>query len=156
MFGLGATLYQAAAGSWPRAEATTGWPARGRPAAAIGRPRRCPAISRRRSIARSRSSRRIAPTARELAEMLAGTGSPPGLVARPAIVPTPVRPPVRWKPWAIGAGIIGLLVVLALATGDGCRGPRVLRRPAGVALATRVPDVRSRPGRSASRRSRRR
>ena len=133
VFGLGATLYQAAAGSWPRAEATMG----GLLAAVAPLRTLAPhlpadlAAAIDRAVAIEPVDR---PTAADLAELLAGTASTPGVVVTPVVPAPPIRPPIRWKPWGVGAGIIGLLVVIALATGDGkSRTATTLTTPASVA-----------------------
>ena len=111
VYALGATLYEAVAGKWPRIAAS------GALLAPVPPLRdHAPHVSRAvaaaidRAVAFDASAR---PTAAELAELLAHAAS-----ADPLAHPPAAR--VRWKPWAIGAAL--LLVVAIVAEGrDGAR-----------------------------------
>jgi len=131
IYGLGATLYEAAAGRWPRLDATSG--ALFAPVASLrDHAPTLPAdviavIDRAVSIEPG-----ARPTAAELADALAGATSTPGLAA-PAepVTPTsamslpgaaPLVTPRRWRPWAIaGAALAVLIVIIAAARSQ--RGP---------------------------------
>ncbi len=147
VFGLGASLYQAAAGTWPRLEATTGGllaPVPPLSGFAPGLPEEIAAIIDR-AVAVDAADR---PTASDLADALAGASSVPGATPIPGSLPTtpqpaasmlraaspvlgesslpgasiigiPPHPPARWQPWAIGAGALVLVAVLAAK----CSGP---------------------------------
>jgi hypothetical protein len=123
VYGLGATLYEAAAGRWPRVEAKGALLAPVPPlhelapqvpfgvAAAIDR-----------AVAFEAAQR---PSAAEFAELLAhpGDSQPIALHASGpmprAATPVPAGAPLRWKPWAIGAGALLLLILLATRGGGG-------------------------------------
>ncbi len=107
VYGLGATLYQAAAGNWPRLDAA--------PSGALFPPipplasvapevpaEMAAAIDR--AIAADPGAR---PSASDLADALAGASSTPG--AYP--VPAPAHA-VRWKPWAIGGALVLVTILL--------------------------------------------
>ncbi len=122
IYGLGATLYEAAAGRWPRAEATTG---------ALLAP--VPSILTLvaslpfeiadvidRAVAVEPESR---PTAIELADALAGATSNPGATPIPGTLTVPGYPsgpvpgvaakPIPWKPIAIAVGVVLLIGTVA-------------------------------------------
>ncbi len=118
VFGLGASLYQAAAGTWPRLEGTTGGLLAPIPPIASvvpGLPEDIAAIIDR-AVAIDSAHR---PTANDLADALAGSTSSPGatpahgasLIGLPPVAPA--RAQVRWQPWALGAGALVLVAVLA-------------------------------------------
>lgn len=112
VYGLGATLYQAAAGRWPRLDASTGAlipPVPPLGELAPGLPPDLAAIIDR-AIAVEPGVR---PTAAELADALAGAGSVPGVTA---VVPPVTR--IRWQPWAV-AGAIGVMLAIVVATSGG-------------------------------------
>jgi serine/threonine-protein kinase len=110
VYGLGATLYQAAAGRWPRIDdAPSGMlipPVAPLASIAPGVPAEL-AAAIDRAIAIDPGAR---PTAADFADALAGAASTPG--AHP---PRAVRAPMRWQPWAIGGAV--LVVTIALVTG---------------------------------------
>ena len=146
VFGLGASLYQAAAGTWPRLDATTGGLLAPVPPIAGLVPELPEEIAAiiDRAVAIDAADR---PTASDLADALAGASSTPGATPIPGPLPGPpmVRAaspmlgesslpgasiiglppvstphaPVRWQPWAIGAA--ALVVIGALAAR--CSGP---------------------------------
>jgi len=119
VFGLGACLYQAAAGTWPRLDATTSGLLAPLPpiASLVPLPEDLAAIIDR-AVAIEAAHR---PSATELADALAGASSIPGAtaVSLPSPLAAPPHPPVRWQPWAIGGA--ALLVVGVLAAR--CSGP---------------------------------
>ncbi len=158
VYGLGATLYEAAAGRWPRTEATSGallapLPALGELAPAL--PPEIAAVIDR-AVAIEPDHR---PSAAELADALAGATSHPGLAAAaPAAVPAapPVTPPmasvtpatlvtpvapagaVRWKPWAVGAAVIFAIALIARTHGGSPPGGPI--PPIGATVADPRPD----------------
>ena len=108
VFGLGATLYLGAAGRWPRGEATSG---------ALLAP-----VPSLRELAPDLPDDLIAaidravalepehrPSASELAEALAGLAphAPP--------IAAPGRGVARWKPWALGAGLLVVAIAIVAA-----------------------------------------
>ncbi|CAN5875583.1 hypothetical protein BH11MYX3_BH11MYX3_35170 [soil metagenome] len=111
VYGLGATLYQAAAGTWPRLDAA--------PSGAL-----FPTIPPLASIApevpaemAAAIDRAVAadpgarPSAADLADALAGASSTPG--AHPIAAPARA---LRWQPWALGGGLVLLTIILFAAT----------------------------------------
>ncbi len=117
IYGLGATLYEAASGTWPRLEAKGALlapvpPLRQR--APHIAPHVADAIDRAVSLEADQR-----PTASALAELLAGaaTHAAPPVVAAEPIAHVAARGPLRWKPWAIACAI-----VLALVVGVAMRG----------------------------------
>ncbi len=150
VFGLGACLYQAAAGTWPRLEATTGGLLAPIPPLAGLVPTLPVEIAAiiDRAVAIEAAER---PTASDLADALAGATSVPGAASNPHAAPLhggasipgaaslhggasipgaaslhgmsavalppagTVAPhvPVRWQPWAIGAGALLFVAILA-------------------------------------------
>jgi serine/threonine protein kinase len=100
VYGLGATLYEAAAGRWPRLEAKGALLAPVPPLRTLApalSPHVCDAIDR--AVALDHGKR---PTAAELAELLARKHD--GVPA-----------PLRWKPYAIGlAALVAIAVVVSL------------------------------------------
>jgi len=136
VYGLGAALYEAAAGRWPRLDDTSGALLAPLPPLGPLAPALPPDIAAviDRAVAIEPAQR---PTAAELAEALASTAAHAArVIALPsvaAIAPPPVAaiaPPTvaaiapRWKPWAI-AGAVALATVL-LATLRGFSTPRAI------------------------------
>jgi eukaryotic-like serine/threonine-protein kinase len=160
IYGLGATLYQGAAGSWPRADATTGALLAPVPSlktlaphlpddlietidrAVAVEPDQRPsasdladALASVAPVPRAQSSPSVAgvplssATPANGTPLLAATGTaatefvPDGTHAGanlPVAVSLPHPPPwhgMRWKRWAIAAGVLALLVILAIVTG---------------------------------------
>lgn len=126
VFGLGACLYQAAAGTWPRLEATTGGLLAPIPPLAglvPTLPEEFAAIIDR-AVAIEAAQR---PSASDLADALAGATSVPGAASNPGSASMPgmsavalpsagspaPHAPVRWQPWALGAGALLLVAILA-------------------------------------------
>ena len=121
VYGLGATLYEAAAGRWPRLEAKGALLAPVPPLHTLAPslpPHVCDAIDR--AVALDHTKR---PSAAELAELLARKPSAP-LPTEPVPTTSPVafaattlaRPaaPLRWKPYAIGlAALIAIAVFVS-------------------------------------------
>jgi len=168
VFGLGACLYQAAAGSWPRLDATTGGLLAPVPpiASLVPLPDEIAAIIDR-AVAIEAAHR---PTASDLADALAGASSAPGATpdvhAAPAARATsapvvdstsipgasaialsspgmaPPHAPVRWQPWAIGAAALVVVGVLAARCSGPEKSPSV---PAPTALPTARPTEPSGP-----------
>ncbi len=127
VFGLGATLYQAAAGTWPRLDAA--------PSGAL-----FPTIPPLASVApdvpaemAAAIDRAIAhdpgarPSASDLADALAGASSTPG--AHPVAMPAR---PVRWQPWAVAGGAVLLTIILIAATRGGGGPPASSPQPAPI------------------------
>jgi hypothetical protein len=125
VYGLGATLYEVAAGRWPRRDAETS--ALFAPLPPLGdlvpsMPAEI-AAAIDRAVALEPEQR---PSASELADALAGApaavtaGAGVGAKARAAMQsdtklvapPAPSRTGVRWKPWALGGAIATLLALL--------------------------------------------
>jgi serine/threonine-protein kinase len=111
VYGLGATLYEAAAGRWPRAEAKGALLAPVPPLATLAPhlPRSlAAAIDRAVSLEHARR-----PSAAELAELIAGSGTSQVLAARP-------RAPIRQgRLLAIAIGALAVVLVVAVATRGG-------------------------------------
>jgi len=104
VYGLGATLYEAAAGRWPRLDAQGALLAPVPPLATLAPAvpaHVCAAIDR--AVAFEHEKR---PTAAELAQLLArGSSETTTTATMPAA-------PWRWKPWAFGAAALFALVLL--------------------------------------------
>jgi len=144
IYGLGATLYEAAAGRWPRIGDTAGALFAPMPPLRELAPALPPDLAAAidRAVAIEPDQR---PSASELADALAGAVSiaAPGPVALPAPTAGPVGLPTStatgsvalpasttggvpaasggtlgWKPWAIGGAIVLLLIVLASTRGS--------------------------------------
>jgi serine/threonine-protein kinase len=123
VYGLGATLYEAAAGRWPRVEAKAALLAPVPPlhelapqlpfgvAAAIDR-----------AVAFEAAQR---PSAAEFAELLAHPGDSQPIAVHAsgpmprAATPVPAAAHLRWKPWAIAGAVVLLVIVLASRGGGG-------------------------------------
>jgi serine/threonine-protein kinase len=122
VYGLGATLYEAAAGQWPRLGDTTGALFAPLPPLRDFAPALPPDVAAviDRAVSIEPDQR---PTAAELADALAGAASIPG--AGPIALPVPAAGTVfaaagravRWKPWAIGAALVLAIVWLASTRG---------------------------------------
>ena len=115
VYGLGATLYEAAAGRWPRLEAKGALLAPVPPLRTLA-PHAARRTSARRSIAPSRSTTTERPTAAELAELLARADTharPPSAHrrARGGLSVARAPPRLRWKPYAIGLAVLVALAV---------------------------------------------
>ncbi|NVB79798.1 MAG: serine/threonine protein kinase [Kofleriaceae bacterium] len=145
VYGLGATLYQAAAGTWPRLEAN------GAPLAEIPPLRQLAphvpahvATAIDRAIAVDHARR---PTASELADLLSRVED---VAPAPRAAPAAPRA-LRWKPWAIAA-VIALVVIIAIAKRDKTAPPRLptgpaISAPANAEIPTEItvrhpPDLR--------------
>jgi serine/threonine-protein kinase len=133
IYGLGATLYEAASGTWPRLEASGALlapvpPLRER--APHIAPHVAEAIDRAVALEADRR-----PTASALAGLLAGAGThaASGPVHAATISTLAPRGPLRWKPWAI-AGAIVLALVVGVAMGGGTSSSPA-SAPAGLPLA---------------------
>jgi serine/threonine protein kinase len=122
VYGLGATLYQAAAGKWPRIDAG------GAPLAEIPPLRQLApqvpvhvAETIDRAIAVDHTRR---PSASELADLLSRAGE----VSAPRVA---APRPIRWKPWAVAAAVV--LALVLVATRDKGSPPRLpAQGPVGV------------------------
>jgi serine/threonine protein kinase len=136
VYGLGATLYQAAAGRWPRLEARGALLAPVPPLRTLAPslpPHVCAAIDR--AVALDHTKR---PTAAELAELLARKPSAP-LPTEPVPTASPVafaattlaRPaaPLRWKPYAIGLAALIAIAVFASTRHSSSPGPAGIATP---------------------------
>ncbi len=138
IYGLGATLYEAACGRWPRAEAQGALLAPVPPLRELA-PELPAAVAAAidRAVAFQPDQR---PTAAELAEALAhGAIADPPVAAAVSMPAVPRSRPLRWQPYAIGGGL-----ALALVVGWALRRPSA---PAPAALpappmdnATQEPD----------------
>ena len=117
VYGLGATLYEAAAGKWPRVEAKGALLAPVPPLRDVAPQvpvHIASAIDRAVSIDAA-----LRPSAGELADLIAGIAKEP---TRATTVPRIVR----WQPWAIGGALVLVLIlVIALTRGDGKTKPTV-------------------------------
>ena len=127
VYGLGATLYEAAAGRWPRSDATSG--------ALFGAvpPLRelVPALPHELAAAIDRAvavEPAHRPSAGELADALAGASSAPGVtIGHHTAIGSPAGPiaasrPLPWKPIAIGIAVvlgIGTIAALTRSTSSG-------------------------------------
>jgi tRNA A-37 threonylcarbamoyl transferase component Bud32 len=145
IYGLGATLYEAASGSWPRLEASGALlapvpPLRER--APHVAPHVADAIDRAVALEADRR-----PTASALADLLAGAGThaPPiahvasgGPMHAATISTLAARGPLRWKPWAV-AGAIVLALVIGVAVGGG-KASSPASAPAGMPAAPGAVD----------------
>ena len=117
VYGLGATLYQAAAGRWPRLDDAPGGAliptvpplASLAPAVPV---ELAEAIDRAISVDPG-----ARPSAADLADALAGATSTPG--ARLAAASPAPRAPVRWQPWAIGGAVLLATIALIVGTRGG-------------------------------------
>jgi eukaryotic-like serine/threonine-protein kinase len=145
VFGLGATLYLGAAGRWPRMDAiNTGLLAPVPSLRELAPELPADLIAAiDRAVALEADQR---PTAAELADVLAGgtmprtlspiaTSSAPLAIATSSTDSTTGPRAVRWKPWAIAAGAIALLIGIAAVTGGSKSST-----PALVPAAAAAPD----------------
>jgi hypothetical protein len=155
VYGLGASLYQAAAGVWPRMEATTaGLLAPTRPIREL-----MPALPIEiadiidRAVAVEAAHR---PRAGDLADALAGATSVPGITSiTTAVAPRAVSSPgasrpalsestmgvgaatIRWQPWAAGAAAVLFIGLLAARCGSSKEGAQV---PPSIGLGATLPQ----------------
>jgi serine/threonine-protein kinase len=136
VFGLGATLYEAAAGRWPRGESRAALLALPPPLHELA-PQLTPAVAAAidRAVALEAAER---PSAAELAELLAHAAVEPEPAPAPLATnaPVPARPPMSWRRWAIAGGVAAALaVVAALAARSGSRAAPAPASPPGAELA---------------------
>jgi serine/threonine-protein kinase len=122
IYGLGATMYEAAAGRWPRAEATSGALFGPAPPLRELAPHVPVEIAEAidRAVAVEPEAR---PTAADLADALAGASSQPGVpfaaiapsfsVSLPGFAQPATSRRVPWKPIAIGIGVVLLIGTVA-------------------------------------------
>jgi hypothetical protein len=115
VYALGATLYEAAAGKWPRLEAKGALLAPVPPLRQLA-PHLSPGIAAAidRAVSFEAAHR---PTAAELADLLAHPANASGPIAAAA-----PRFAFRWKRWAIGGAAALLLLILATRGGSGSGG----------------------------------
>ncbi len=143
LYGLGATLYEAAAGRWPRRDAPSGAVLAPVPAVRELVPDLPEDLAAAidRAVSLEAAAR---PTATELAEMIAGgrTSSPslPGVPAA-TLPPTRTRAPAPpWRNWVIGsvAAVLLIGIIAAITTSSS--------KPASVqAAATPQPPAKAEP-----------
>jgi serine/threonine-protein kinase len=137
LYGLGAALYEAAAGRWPRLDDATG--ALFAPLPPLGELAALPAAIAAvidRAVALEPAAR---PTADELAEVLAGAPHAASAVALPAPAPR-----LRWQPWALGGAAVALLA-FALTRGPAAAPAAV----APTAAPAAAPEPPARTGKQA-------
>lgn len=149
VYGLGATLYQAASGTWPRRDAGSAPLASVPPLGALA-PHVPPHVADAivRAIALEPHAR---PTASELADQLAGAGAtsePNASSPRPSASASdaPARAK-RWQPWAVAGAITLAAIVAALLRGGAPARPSVAPpSPMPVPTPGALPPAPSTPG----------
>jgi serine/threonine protein kinase len=117
VYGLGATLYEAATGRWPRKEAQGALLAPVPPLAQLA-----PHLPGHVATAIDRAVSLEAeqrPTASQLADLLAAVAHEPAPVPAAPIAPRALR----WQPWAIGGAVVLALVVALALRGDKSQSP---------------------------------
>jgi serine/threonine-protein kinase len=114
IYSLGATLYEAAAGKWPRGESAAALLAPVPPLAELvpALPRAlCAAIDR--AVAFEAPER---PTASELAELLAHAAIDPEPAPAPAPAPAPGPRGIPWRTWGIAVAVALAMIGIVVAT----------------------------------------
>jgi len=115
VYGLGATLYEAAAGRWPRSEASNALLAPVPPLRELA-PELPPELTEviDRAVAVEPGQR---PSASELADALAGASSQGGTIGHVTVIGSPApRKPLPWKAILIGVAVVLLIGTIAAVT----------------------------------------
>jgi len=132
VYGLGATLYEAAAGKWPRVEAKGALLAPVPPLRQVAPQvpmHVAAAIDRAVSIEAAKR-----PSASELADLIAGVHGEPVRAAPPVAATTRS---VRWQPLAIGGALVLALILVLALTRD--KGTKPIMSPPGIPATSPPP-----------------
>jgi len=135
VYGLGATLYEAAAGTWPRKEAQGAILAPVPPLLSLA-PNVPPHVAHAidHAVAIDAAQR---PSANELADLLAGVShSQANVRAQSEPSHTPAPRALRWQPWALAGAIVVVIIIAIAMRGGGSSGKGTPTLPGPAAAAT--------------------